>query len=324
MNAPALKSLLASRIEGFIAHKRAIGYRYQTGAGVLRRFDDFCYRQYRDVAVLSREMVSQWAQRTPWESDGTRAIRIVPIRQFARYLCCNGLEAYVLPERMFPAGARYIPHIFSDEELVALFSAADRCPHLTGSDRHLVMPLLFRILYCCGLRVSEATALRRRNVDLGSGVLTIQGGKYGKDRKVPMALDLAERCRRYDAVVHGGSGADTYFLKGASNGHPIHRATVYGNFRTFLWSAGISHGGKGLGPRVHDLRHTFAVHCLRRWVEKGMDLSAYLPILKTYLGHTSFRETAYYLRLTADLFPSITGRVEQEIGQLLPSVGGTK
>ena len=322
MGTPALKSFLASQIEGFIAHKRAIGYRYDTAAGVLRRFDDFCYQWHRDNAVLSREIVNHWAERVPWESSGTRRIRIVPIRQFARFLNSQGLNAYVFPDRMFAAGARYTPHIFSNQELVAFFSAVDRCPHRFGSDKHLVMPILFRILYCCGLRIGEATALRRRNVDLGSGVLTIQGAKYGKERKVPMATDLAERCRRFDAVVHAGSDADTFFLKGTSGGRPIHRATVYENFRTFLWGAGISHGGKGLGPRVHDLRHTFAVHCLRRWVEEGKDLESYLPILKTYLGHTNFRETAYYLRLTADLYPSITGCLEREIGQILPQTGG--
>jgi integrase/recombinase XerD len=322
MDTPTLKSSFAVQLEGFIAHKRAIGYRYNASAAVLRRFDDFCYRHHGNDAVLSREIVSHWAERASWESDGSRAIRITPIRQFARYLNSHGREAYVLPDRMFPAGVRYIPYIFSDEELVALFSAADQCPHRAGSDRYLVMPLLFRILYCCGLRVGEATALKRRHVDLGSGVFTIKAGKYDKDRNVPMALDLAERCRRFDAVVHGSSDPDSFFLKGASDGRPIHRATVYGNFRIFLWNAGISHGGKGHGPRVHDLRHTFAVHCLRRWVEQGKDLSAYLPILKTYLGHASYRETAYYLRLTADLYPSITRSVEQEIGQVLPPVGG--
>jgi len=224
---------------------------------------------------------------------------------------------------MFPTGGRNIPYIFSDKELAAPFSAADQChKQKTGSVRHLVMPLLFKILYCCGIRLSEATTLKRRHVDLRTGVLTIQSGKYNKDRLVPMASDLTEECKKFDAVVHSGAGTDTYFLRGRSDGQPIHRATVYGNFRIFLWNAGISHGGKGRGPRVHDLRHTFAVHCLRRWVEQGKDLSAYIPVLKTYLGHSSFHETAYYLRLTADLYPSITKCVEQAMGQLLPPIGG--
>ena len=96
---------------------------------------------------------------------------------------------------------------------------------------------------------------------------------------------------------------------------------IYHNFRRFLWAAGISHGGRGVGPRIYDFRHTFAVHCLKRWSEKDHDLLVYLPILKTYMGHESFRDTAYYLRMTADVFPQITLKLEQRFPDLIPELG---
>ncbi|NQY73567.1 MAG: hypothetical protein HRT90_02270 [Candidatus Margulisbacteria bacterium] len=92
--------------------------------------------------------------------------------------------------------------------------------------------------------------------------------------------------------------------------------------RRFLWQARISHEGWGKGPRLHDMRHTFSVHCLRRWVLEGKDLAAYLPILKTYLGHDSFSDTPQYLRLTADLYPDITAKMQQKFGDVIPLSGG--
>ena len=89
-----------------------------------------------------------------------------------------------------------------------------------------------------------------------------------------------------------------------------------------MWQAGISHHGRGHGPRVHDFRHTYAVHCLKKWGEQAKDLAAYLPVLKTYLGHDSFAETAYYLRLTADVFPELTLKLETCYPDIIPALEG--
>ena len=97
---------------------------------------------------------------------------------------------------------------------------------------------------------------------------------------------------------------------------------IYKNFRKFLWRAGISHGGRGFVPRVHDFRHTFAVHCLKKWSVEGKDLMVYLPILRVYLGHNSFSETACYLRLTADVFPEITLKLEAKFPDIIPELEG--
>jgi integrase/recombinase XerD len=160
-----------------------------------------------------------------------------------------------------------------------------------------------------------------RDVDLDTGILTIMDGKFNKDRLVPLSNELLHRCRAYAKQVHMFSDAEAYFFP-APNGKAITIGNVYKNFRKFLWKAGISHGGWGKGPRVHDFRHTFAVHCLRRWVMEGRDLTAYLPVLKTYLGHHSFSDTSQYLRLTAELYPNITAKVEHAFGHVIPAMGG--
>ena len=97
---------------------------------------------------------------------------------------------------------------------------------------------------------------------------------------------------------------------------------LYHNFRRFLWRAGISHSGRGYGPRVHDFRHSYAVHCLKKWTEQEKDLAVYLPVLKTYMGHDSFHETAYYLRMTVDVFPDITLKMETRYPGVIPNLQG--
>ena len=179
------------------------------------------------------------------------------------------------------------------------------------------MPVFFRMIYSCGLRPQEARLLKTKDVDLNDGILSIQHSKMDNSRLVPMSSALTARCRNY-AV---GIGNCEWFFPGL-NGKPMTIGNVYHNFRRFLWKAGISHGGRGKGPRVHDFRHTYACHCLKKWVIQDKDLNAYLPVLKTYMGHDSFEDTAYYLRLTADVFPDITIKLNGCYPDIIPSLGG--
>ena len=325
MNTETPQTPFTHHIEGLILQKRAVGYRYETQAAILNRFDRFCLRYHANGTTLSKEIVTHWAERRPGESIGSLGIRVSAVRQLAIYLHRLGGEAYVIPSRTLPKWPGYIPYIFTNTELEAFFCRVDACSPGGGSClRHLVLPLLFRLLYCCGLRLSEATHLKVRDVDLKDGVLRVREGKFGKERRVPVSQEMISRLRAYSERVRSVvANQDSVFFPSGS-GQELSRKTVYGNFRTFLWEAGISHGGPGKGPRVHDLRHTYAVHCLKRWVEEGKELSAYLPLLTAYLGHTHFRETSYYLRLTADLYPTINAQVERVFGEIVPGEGGPR
>ncbi len=183
------------------------------------------------------------------------------------------------------------------------------------------MPVIFRMIYMCGLRVSEARLLKVADVDLENGVLTIHQSKKDNSRLVPMSDSLTERCRNFSKKVHPQPIEDDYYFPGI-DGKPMTIGNVYHNFRRFLWRARISHGGKGYGPRIYDFRHTYAVHCLKKWAEQEKDLTAYLPVLKTYMGHDSFDETAYYLRLTVDVFPDITLKIETQYPGIIPKLEG--
>ncbi len=158
--------------------------------------------------------------------------------------------------------------------------------------------------------------LRVADVDLNRGVLTVRETKFGKDRLVPPAVPLVQRLQRF-AASFGTRPSGAYFFP-TLHGRPWSIGTIYHIYRELLLRCAISHGGRGKGPRLHDLRHTFAVHTLLRWYREGADLNAKLPVLATYLGHQSLMGTQRYLHLTAELFPQITVRANAAFGDVIP------
>ncbi|MHC4707456.1 MAG: tyrosine-type recombinase/integrase [Planctomycetota bacterium] len=310
------------RIKRFVDLKQAVGYKYLSEAAQLKRFDTFTIERGYTAETLTKQIAQAWCSKLSYESQANQNARASVLRQFCTYLVSVGVTAYIIPKGYYPCSPRYIPHIYTHDELQRFFAQTDTCHSCYDRPfRHLVMPVFFRMIYLCGLRVSEARLLTVGDVDLTDGILQIHHSKKDNSRLIPMADTLTRICRRYSETVHVLSHQSYYYFPGAV-GKPMTNTNVYHNFRRFLWQAGISHGGRGSGPRVHDFRHTFAVHCLKRWSEKGHDLLVYLPILKTYMGHESFRDTAYYLRMTAEVFPEITLQLEQRFPDLIPEVGG--
>jgi len=315
---------LAGAIAGLVTEKRALGYKYVSEERTLARFRAFCASEFPGLGTVTRASVEAWiaCARQRAVKPATVINLIAPVRELARWLGRRGVDAYVLPAGVLEKPARYVPHIYSDQELAALFAQTDRCHYCSEVPfRHLVMPVLFRTIYACGLRCSEARLLRVKDVDVENGVLQIRDAKGGKDRQVPVSEPLRERLVGYHAKLAGQPGWE-WFFPGATLGVPLTLNNVNRNFRRFLWQARIPHGGRGHGPRVHDLRHVMAVNNLRSWFAHGENVNALLPVLQTYLGHSSIGDTAYYLHLTAESYPDITARVKQAFGDIVPSMTG--
>ncbi len=178
------------------------------------------------------------------------------------------------------------------------------------------MPEVFRLLYGSGMRVNEVLHLRVADVDLDRGILTVRDAKTRKDRLAPVGNVMAERLRIY-AGTFGHRAPDAMFFP-APDGGPYSASAVYTIYRTLLRVCGIPHGGRGRGPRMHDLRHTFAVHCLERWYRAGADLASKLTYLSAYMGHKSLVGTQRYLRLTPEIFPDIVVLMEHFSGSAMP------
>lgn len=309
-------------IKNHVELKRAVGYRYDTEAGHLKRFDNFTLKKYASATILTRKIVLDWCSKKTYEAKANQCSRASTIRQFGKYLDSIGVEAYIIPKGYYPAEEQYTPHIYTVDELTRFFSETDKCQYCCECPyRHLIMPVFFRMIYMCGLRLSEARLLKVGDVDIENGILTIHHSKKDNSRLVPMSDNLTKRCRQYSEIVHPFPIPENYYFPGLDE-KPITTGNIYKNFRRFLWRAEISHGGRGRGPRVHDFRHAYAVHCLKKWAKQEMDLATYLPVLKTYMGHDSFNETAYYLRLTADVFPDITFKLEKLCPEIIPELEG--
>jgi integrase/recombinase XerD len=311
-------SVLADAIQGFVLERQALGYTFRKQAASLRRFDRFCIEVGHSQACLSKELAMKWAEKRPWESADAQSRRIRLVRMLARYMVRAGYVAYIYPDHLGVGQPnKYNPYLFTEKELARFLNRVDRCPPANSSPyRHLVFPLLYRMLYGCGLRVSEALNLAVGDVNMEDGALTIRNGKFHKDRLVPMSSSLVARCRTYSEAIRPVKHPEQPFFPAAHGGRYSEKS-IYDYFRRFIWEAGISHGGRGKGPRVHDLRHTFAVHCLKRWVRSTVDLTVALPYLSTYLGHAGLKGTQRYLRLTAELYPDIVKAMDERFGHVL-------
>ncbi len=315
----AFESILGELIAGYIEEKRAVGYKYIKPSSLLKQFDTLAAKEHLVEKKLPKELVLLWTEKRPNETDSNRNGRISIVRELAKYMVRLGYEAYIFPAAAITIDRySYVPYIFLEEELKSIFTICDSYPVSdTSPNRHLILPLLFRMLYGCGLRISEALSLKLNEVDLKQGTLFIRDAKFGKERMVPMAETLTKRCRLYAGIIHNFESCNAFFFP-SPYGVRYKEGTIYKLFRGVLWKAGISHSGKG--PRLHDIRHSFSVHCLKKWVSNEEDLTNLLPYLSAYLGHVDLRGTQYYLRLTADLYPKIIASVEQNFLSLIPEV----
>ncbi len=313
------EGIFADLIVDFVAFKRSMGFKYISEADELHRFARMTTTFSLERVALTDELVDAWRAQGTMAGLRTRSRRIYVLRQFALYLNIMGYEASIpIPERT-TSHYTFVPYIFTTSELDRIFTAADRLMPCHRSTLPMVMPIVLRMLYGCGLRISEALKLENRHVHWDDGVLEISQGKFDKDRLVPMSPSLTEVCRQYGDIAHPDKIRDTYFFS-QHDGGPLTRDNVYRRFREVLWRSGISHGGKSKGPRLHDLRHSFAVHTLKAAVDRGVDVYTILPVLSAYLGHSSAISTEQYVRLTADCFPEIRDQVDRTSSWVIPEV----
>ncbi|MDD3925744.1 MAG: tyrosine-type recombinase/integrase [bacterium] len=314
-----LTSRFAPYITQHLAGRKRVRVDDEWHISCLHQLDEFCAKHYTAEAVLTRQLFMDWVKRRPAESIYTQSKRITSFRLLAKFMNTMGIPSFMPDATFRPRIPRYVPYIFSDEEIIRFFFAIDRLEHHRQSrDRHRLLLVLFHMLYGCGLRISEAVGLKARDVDTERGILTLRGSKNDKDRLVPMSVELTEECRLYCEEVLKPVSDDDWFFPNPRRTQAYRSVSIYNLFRKILAAAGIEHRGKGRGPRLHDFRHTFTVHCLRRWIREGKELNVYLPYLTEYLGHATFSCTAYYLRLTPDVHPDIRERVETAFGTMLP------
>ncbi|MCR5019659.1 tyrosine-type recombinase/integrase [Ruminococcus sp.] len=317
----AFNSSLKNEMQGFIDEKRLVGFKYEGEYNIMKRFDNYWKERGLDKTGLTPENIAEWLLMSDSEGAGSLNERVSVIRQFSKYLNGIGIQSYIpiIEAKYIPP----LPHIFTQDEITELFSVIDAhvsCSHVLFSKRMAdEYPVLFRLIYLNGLRISEACKLATSETAFDEGIITIQDGKGRKDRLVYLSKDMSELCLQYLKHLEKVTGQRQQWLfPGRHICDPIGIATVEQKFTEF-WNQTSFAENCGIKPTVHDLRHTFVVNRINAWSEQGLSFSQMLPYLSKYLGHKTFNETFYYYHYTREAAKNIRKK-DSTIKKVIPEV----
>jgi len=317
----AFVSKFAGRMEDFLVLRQALGYSPATYLPGLLHFDRFCQEQFPQADTVTQELVFAWVQAQEGKHAERIPVRTRALRLFAQHLNAMGEPAYILPSGLIGNRHKSVPYVFTDEELAALFAAVDtvmqkyRCAYKSEA-----IPVLFRLLYTCGLRPYEGRNLSSRNVNLRSGEILIEKTKRLKERIVVMSGDMLGLCRDY-ALVRNLCFQDCglFFPNAFGEAYTTEQLRA-----TFHWCWKKANPGKTPKElpraRSYDLRHQFASTALNRWLDEKQDLNAMLPYLQAYMGHETLAATAYYIHLLPEKLIKSPGIDWEPLHELIPEV----
>jgi integrase len=312
------RSIYGPYFKQFIAMKQSLGYVSLRTEWVFFEFDTFFLNRNETVLGITRDQIDEWRATRINDAPATLYTKYSILSQFCKFMCKVGYNSFIPRMPVNTAQANFTPYIFSHHQISSLF---DSCDKLRLYDRHMstiqfIIPAIIRLLYGTGLRISEALSLKNRDVNLQTKVIRIRKSKNGEDRLVPLSDTLAETLKQYlhyrdQMPLQHICDANGFFFV-SPTGTYCRSGNVYNWFRKVQSKSGIPFQGNHNGPRVHDLRHTFAVHSLERMARTGMDLYCALPLLSTFLGHKSLGATEQYVRLTSEMYPDLL-KVEKGI-----------
>ena len=294
-------SALSDDIRGFIAFRRALGYTVSPSQEcILSNLDRYCIENHPEEAVISKDMFTGWMRRREGERKSSSCnVRLRVINALARYQRMLGREAYTDDGQLRLREVRYEPFIFADDELKMLFRAADSLePTVRNDARHLVLPVMLRLIYCCGLRPNEARNIRISDMNLRDRTILIHKPKNREDRKVLISRELAIIAASYIVSITAYQPNMEYLFENQYGG-PYSADWLRSNFLSLIKAAGIRRHGNS-EPRVYDLRHTYATDTIRRWLGEGRDVEASLPYLMAFMGHRKIAHTLYYVHTSPD------------------------
>ena len=303
------RSPLAFRLQCFLETRQRAGRRSISCQKILLYLDRFLVRELQPGETITREIAERWIQSLETLSIGTRINRISMLRQFCLYLAYFDPRTCVVHRSFLPHRTRPAPYIYTRKEVRQIMAVARRLGP-RGSLRPAVIANLVGLLYATGLRIGEALKLTLADVDLKRRVLTVRETKFKKTRNVPLANSVARQLQIYlqqRRRADWSAAADAPLFVNLW-GHRYGEAGFTTVFLEIIRQLGIRKPPGQRGPRIHDFRHSFAVNRLLAWYREGANLSAKLPLLSTYLGHSTVTCTEVYLHATAELLSGVGRR----------------
>lgn len=317
-----LHSWLSEQIGRFIELRRLSGTDYSSQARLLGYFDRFLIEQYPNESFVTRHITDHYLRSLSRLQPRSRYNRFCVVRQLCQHIAQSEPHCH-MPESMrcITAPKVFHPYIFSEQEIEALLSATEE---LTPSEslRPHTYQTLFGLLYTTGIRIGEAFALTLKDFNGELDLLYIAEGKFRKARWVPLHPSTSRMLNQYveHRLPNGPRTPDSPLFINL-RAHGLHHCTVYFTFRQLLQKCGITHN-KHTGPRIHDLRHTFAVHRLLAWYRDKQDVNARLPALATYMGHVDVTSTQVYLHPTVELLEQVGTRFHNHYVHNIKAKGG--
>lgn len=309
-------SALRDQLGDYLCLRRALGFRLREAEIFLNGFCTFM--ETRGEPIVTAQLALQWAMAPANIRPTSWAARLTTVRQFARYL--QGFEPLteVPGARLLPFRPRRCkPYLYSQREIRQLMAAAEAMPS-RQTLRPWTLRTLLGILAVTGMRLSEALGLRREDVDLKAGVLTIRGSKFLKSRLVPLhpstSRALARYAQRRDECLQGRWQVQSPNFLLTGRGREFQGAEVHKAFYAISRTIGLRGPDINRGPRLHDFRHRFATQTLLRWSRSGMEIDREMPTLSTYLGHSNISDTYWYLSAHPELMRHAAMRLERRWG----------
>lgn len=313
------KSKLGDELQSFIAFMHSQGYIYKAEEYQLHRFDSFCSEHVEyNVATLTQAAVRAWSLQFSNENANTRNYRVSYIRVFAKYLVSIGKDAYISAQT--GSSVKTVISIPSFKEFQHFLTIVDEYQY-KNSNKYwyfcLEYPLIFRLLYCCGLRISEVCNLSCDNFNTAEGVLTILQSKGPKNRRVFVAPDLCVLCRKYDLKMNDIMPGRLYFFPSKNPSMKVEKTNLERKFKE-LWKNAFPNWDRKI-PTPHSLRHLFTIQKITKWQKEGTDTNVMMPYLSNYLGHSSPKETFYYYHQKQSVF-SIIKKFDNHTESIIPEV----
>jgi integrase len=294
---------IALQLDGYLSVRRSLGYDLRTDERILRRFVRFVDQQ--GASRIDTALFLRWDAGLPGVGTATRSARFGKVRLFLQWL--SGIDpAHEVPPRgLLPnRSGRQRPHIYSEAEIAAIIAAAKTLPSIYGL-RGLTCSTLFGLIAVTGIRISEALALDDDDLNAEDGVLRVRRGKLGRERLLPLdptvMVPLVAYAAERDRLL--GRAAPAFFV--TAKGTRLTDCCARYNFAQVCQQIGLradqQYCRHGRGPRIHDLRHTFAVRTMIDWYRAGKDPAREMIRLTTYMGHTNPANTFWYLQAVPEL-----------------------
>jgi integrase len=291
------RSKLAADLEEYLEFKVAHGRKSRSQLYLIKKIDKLLASEFPEESILTKDVVLCLSKQRGSEGPKTQAQRIGALRGFAEFLQSKGAEAYIAPRKLSPRYVRPTPHILTDDELTKLFCAIDEALWPANPSLEMILPVMFRLIYTCGLRPSEGRTIKLKDVDVSTGEIMLRKTKGYKERVVVMSEDMRRELGRYIDMRRLWF-EDCEWLFPGRDGKHLHIDSLARYFTACWEKAGIAPSVKKPSKvQVYSLRHRFASAAIVRWMDEGKDVNSMLPVLQAYLGHDSLSSTAYYVHI---------------------------